>query len=111
MNSFNNPELQIKDNESAITSKLIELFSKLRAFKFVKTLVLVLKKMESKDKTKYDNFYSSSKAEIIFSESDIEKVLKSVYTKIANIQKFLGKGSGWIIELVIDHVVFQSIIL
>ena len=45
LNSFN-PELQLKDNESAIDSKLIELLTKLRGFKFVTTLVLVIKKIE-----------------------------------------------------------------
>ena len=40
LNSFN-PELQLKDTESAIKSKLIELLSQLRGFKFVTTLVLV----------------------------------------------------------------------
>ena len=45
LNSFN-PELQLKDNESAIKSKLIELLTKLRGFKFVTTLVLVIKKIE-----------------------------------------------------------------
>ena len=37
----------------------------LKGFKFVATLVLVFKKIESKDKTEYGNFYSSSKADII----------------------------------------------
>ena len=45
LNSFN-PELQLKDDESAIKSKLIELLTKLRGFKFVTTLVLVIKKIE-----------------------------------------------------------------
>ena len=45
--------------------------------------------MESKDKTKFGNFYSSSKAEIIINESDIDNVFKSIYTTIkTNIQKF-----------------------
>ena len=39
LNSFN-PELQLKDTESAIKSKLTEL----RGFRFVTTLVLVCKK-------------------------------------------------------------------
>ena len=87
LNSFN-PELQLKDTESAIKNKLIELLSESRGFRFV-TLVLVFKKIESEDKTKYDNFYSSSKAEIIINESYIENVFKSIYTTIiANIQKF-----------------------
>ena len=60
LNSFN-PELQIKDAESWIKSNLIELLTQLRAFKFVARLVLVFKKIESEDKTKYDNFYSNSK--------------------------------------------------
>ena len=58
LNSFN-LELQRKDTESAIKSKLMELFSQLRGFKFVTTLVLVFKTIESKDETKYGNFYSS----------------------------------------------------
>ena len=42
--------------------------------------------------------------EIIINESEIENVFKSIYTTIiANIQKSLGKGSGYIIDSVIDH--------
>ena len=72
-------------------------------------LVLVFKKTESKDKTKYDNFYSSSNAEIIINESDTDDVFKSIYTTImTNIQKSLGKGSVWIIDSVIDHTISIS---
>ena len=96
LNSFN-PELQHKDTESAIKSNLTELLSQLRRFKFVTILVLVFKKMESKDKTKYGN--SSSKAEIMIVESDIENVFKSIYaTIVTNTQKSLGKGSHWILQ-------------
>ena len=106
LNSFN-PELQHKDTESAIKSNLTELLSQLRRFKFVTILVLVFKKMESKDKTKYGN--SSSKAEIMIVESDIENVFKSIYaTIITNTQKSLGKGSHWIIYSVIDHTISVS---
>ena len=45
LNSFN-PELQLKDTESAIKSKLIELLSELNGFRFVTTLVLVFKKIK-----------------------------------------------------------------
>ena len=51
-----NPELQLKDTESAIKSKLIALLPQLKGFQFVTKLVLVLKKIESEDKTKYGNF-------------------------------------------------------
>ena len=61
LNSFN-PELQLKDTESEIKSKLIELLTQLKGFKFVTTLLLVFKKIESEDKTKYDNVYSSFKS-------------------------------------------------
>ena len=102
MNSFN-PELQLKDTESTIKNKLKKLLTELRGPKFVTTLVLVYKKIESDDKTKYDTFYSNSKAEIIIIESDID-VLKSIYTTvISNIQKSLGKGSGWITDAINDH--------
>ena len=48
-----------------------------------------------KIKTKYDNFYSNSKAEIIINESDVNEVFQSIYaTVITNIQKSLGKRFG-----------------
>ena len=50
------------------------------------------KKIESEDKTKHDNFCSSSKAEIIINESDIDDVFQSIYNRITkNIQKSLRK--------------------
>ena len=74
----------------------------------MKTLVLVFKKIESEDKTKYDNFYSNPKAGIIINESDID-AFQSIYTTIiTNIHKYLGKGSGWIIDLVNDHTISIS---
>ena len=73
------------------------------------TTALVIKKIETKDKTKYDNFYSSSKIEIIINESDIDDVLESIYsTIISNIQKSLEKGLGWIIDSIIDHNIIVS---
>ena len=54
---------------------------------------------------KYDTFYSNSKAEIIINQSNIDNVYQSIYTTIiSNIQISLAKGSGWIIDSVIDHV-------
>ena len=92
-------------------SKLIELLTHLKGFKFVTTLVLLFKKIESEDRTKYNNFCSSSKAEIIINESDIDDVFQSIYTTIiTNIQKSFRKGSGWIINSVIDHT-FSIILL
>ena len=58
----------------------------------LRELVLVFKNIERKDKIKFDNFYSSSKAEIIINKSDIDDVFESIYsTIISNIQKSLGK--------------------
>ena len=103
LNSFS-PELQHKDTGSVINSKLLNLLTQLRGLRFVTTLVLVFKNIESEDKTKYDNFYSSSKAEIIINENDVDDVLQSIYTPIiTKIQKSLGKDLSWIIDLVIDH--------
>ena len=94
LNSFN-PELQLKDTESAVKSKLIELLTQLKSFKFVTALVLVFENIESEDKTRYENFYSSSKGEIIMNESDIDSMFQSIHTTIIiRIQKFPGKGSG-----------------
>ena len=46
------------------------------------TVALVFKNKESEDKTKYDNAYSTSKAEIIINESDTDDVFQSVYTQL-----------------------------
>ena len=73
-----NPELQLKDTESAIKSKLVDLLTQSKGFKFVTTLVLELRKIESDDKTKYDTFYSHSKAEVIISESEVDDVFQSI---------------------------------
>ena len=95
LNSFD-AELLLKDTESAIKSKLIGLLSELKGFQFVTTLGLAFKKIDSEDKTKYENFNSSSKAEIIIDESDIADVFKLIYTTIiGNIKKSLGKGLGY----------------
>ena len=107
LNSFN-PELQLKDTESAIKNKLIELLIQLKGFKFL-TLIVVFKKIETKDKTKYENFYSGAKSEIINNENDIYYAFKSIYTTIIeNIRKSLGKSSGWITDLVIDQTISIS---
>ena len=56
------------------------------------TLVLEFKKIRSKYKTKHNNFYSSSKAEMVINEIEIENVFKSVYTTIiANRKKIFRK--------------------
>ena len=53
-----------------------------RGFKFVPTIVLVFKRIEKDHKTKYDTFYSNSKAEIIINETDIDDVFQSICTTI-----------------------------
>ena len=65
---------------------------------------LQLKNIESKDKTNYDNFYSTPNAEIIINKSDIDDVFQSICTKIiTNIQKSLEKCFSQINDSVIDH--------
>ena len=45
-------------------------------------------------------------AETVINESDIDDVFESIYpTIISNIQKYLGKASGWIIDLVVSHII------
>ena len=60
--TYFNPELQLQDTESANKSKLTELFTQLKGFQFVTTLVFVFKKIEIEDNTRFENFDSSSKA-------------------------------------------------
>ena len=85
------------------------MFIKLGGFKFVSILVLLLKKRESKNKRKYDTFYSYARAERIINKRDIYDVFESIYTTIiTKIQKSLGKTSAWIIDSVIGHNIIIS---
>ena len=59
--NFFNPELQLINTESEIKSKLIELLTQLKGFKFLTTLVLVFKKIESEDKTSITVFIYTQK--------------------------------------------------
>ena len=94
LNSFN-AELQIEDTESAIKSNIIDLLAKLNGFEFVEMLVLVFKNIGTEDKTKYETFYSNSKARKAINESGIDDVLQSICAKIiSKIQKSFGKCSG-----------------
>lgn len=83
------------------------LLIELKDFKFVTALVLEIKKTESDGKTKYDTLYSNSIAEAVIHESEIYDAIESIYTTaISNVQKYLVKGSGWVIDLVIDDINF-----
>ena len=73
LNGFN-PELQLKDIENAIRNKLIDLLTELKGFKFMMTLVLEFKKIESDDKTIYNMFCLNSKSEKTINERDIDNV-------------------------------------
>ena len=80
------------------------MLTELKGFKFVTKIVLEFKKIERDDKTKYNTFYSNSKAETIINKSNIDDVFESMYTIIiSQIQRSLGKSSGWITDLVINH--------
>ena len=101
LNSFN-PELQVKNSESVIKNKLIDLLTELKGFKFV--TIIVFNKIKSDDKPKYETVYSHLKAEVIIKKSDIDGLFKSIYTTVISyIKVFLGQGLGWIIDSVIDH--------
>ena len=81
LNSFN-PKLQLKVTESAIENKLIDLRTELKGFKFVTTLVLEFKKVQSDDKTLYSTYYLNSKEEAIINENDINDVLYETYKNL-----------------------------
>ena len=86
--------------------------TELRGFKFVTTLVLMFKKIESDDKTKYKAFYSHSKAKVVINESDIHDLFELIYnTIISIIQKFFGKVQTRLLFMSQSIILrFQSII-
>ena len=76
--------------------------------KFVATLV-EFEKIECDDKTRYDTLYSNSKAELIINYSEMDDAFESIYPAIiSDIQKSLGKDSGWIVDSGIDQVTNSS---
>ena len=77
--------------------------TQLNGFKFVTTLVLLFRNVESEDKTKYDTLYSNSKAKIIFNKRNIDDVFPS-----SNIQTSLGKDPGRITDSVLCHSIIIS---
>ena len=108
LNSFN-PELQLRDTKFVIKSKLRDLLTQLTGFKFVTTLALVFKKIESEDKTKYDTFYSNSKAEILSIKVTLMMCLNQSILQLY--QTYKNLQDGLLIESLIILLVFQSIIL
>ena len=60
----------------------LDLLPELRRFKFVTTMILEFKKIESDDATNYSTFYSNSKTETIINESDIDDIFESIYTSM-----------------------------
>ena len=78
MNSFN-LELQLKNTEFAIKSKLKSLLNELKRFQFVIILVLKLKK---KQPTKCSTSYSNSKAKTVIYDTDIDNVFESIYSTV-----------------------------
>ena len=87
-----NPEIQLKDTKSAVKNKPKDLLTQLKSFIFLTALVLVFKKNRKLCKTKYDIFYSHTKAKAIINESEISGVFESFYTKvIPKKQIFVGK--------------------
>ena len=72
--------------------------TELRRFKYVTTVVIEFWKIESDD-TKFNTFYSNSKAERVINENNTDEVFKSIWATIkSKIEKYLGKDSGWIIN-------------
>ena len=79
-----NPDLQLKETKLAIQIKIIHLLCEIREFKFVPTLVLKFKKIDSDDETKFSTVYSNLKTEAIINESDIYDIFESIYITITS---------------------------
>ena len=78
----------------ATKDKLIDLLNELEGFKFVATLVLELKSITPSTEAQKQK------------QSLVKRILRMYLnqsTIISNMQKPLGKGSGWIIHSVIDY--------
>ena len=95
--NFFNPELQLKYAKYATRNKPKDSFKR---FKFAK-FALEFKKIERDDKTKYNLFYSNSKAEAITNKSDLSmEANHSIVPFYQTCKNLLQKGqAGLLIQL------------
>ena len=128
-------QVSFKYIKSTIINNLKDLLTELEGFKSLTTLALEFKKLESEDERKYSTLCLSSTVETIINGSDIDDVFESIYCMIISkmywkrfkldylfscrslsisqstshlYQRFLRKGSGWIIYSVIGRTIYTS---
>ena len=88
--NFFNPELQLKDSESAIKNKLIDLMSQLKVFKFVTALVIEFKKYKVMIKHYMQPF--------------IDNAFESIYSIIvSNIKKYTYSNTEFRLNYGFSH--------
>ena len=80
-----------------------KIFIELKGFKFVATLVLVFKQIESADKTKYDHFYSHKSRNNYQWKWHWWCIWNNLYYNYIKHKESLRKLSGLIINSVIDN--------
>ena len=99
--NYFNSELQLIDTKSAFNNKFAELLNELRGFKFVLTLILVLKPPPENHVMKYSTFYSNSDTEITTNGSETMIYLnQSIAILYQNCKKTLVKVQiGLLIQL------------
>ena len=97
LNCFN-LELRLKNTEFAIRNKLKDLLTKLRGFKFVTTLIIDFRKIESDDATKYTTKAKQKQLliKIILMMHLNQFILKLYQTYKNHLEKFWG---GLLIQL------------
>ena len=107
LNSFD-PELQLKDTECEVKKNLENIL--FTEFRFVTTVLLVLKKIESEDKTKYDTFYSFFKQ--ILMKLTLMTYLNQSILQLYQVYKHLEEKdqAGLLIQSWSIMFLFQSII-
>ena len=110
LNSFN-PELQLKDTESAIkkTKKILTEFSR---FTFVATLILLFKKRESDDKKSMTLFNQTQKQKYLSMKAILMMYLNQYILKLYQTHKSLYEKAqaGLLIQSLTITLVFQNII-
>ena len=111
LQSYSKPFVQFFKTKALVESHLENLLKIMKGFKFIETLKVTFEKLKIDPKNEkpvsiYKTAFFNSKAKTITKVDDVEPKLRMSRDEILDkIDKWVSKGSGWIIDLIKSHYI------